>query len=166
MVWATFHAASDHFLIKFSLLNYDLNTDYMIRLQKVCTTFETVWKISKNFQFHLYRPSTRLPDYYNWRCHEKKRKLKLLRTWSNMQVVIFWLHLEKVNFKLENVIFGMTLKIHKVLLLRTWEFCCWIRRKVQNTVSREKDEVITTFCSINCEFLFFMLLSTIMMQYL
>ena len=40
-----------------------------------------------------------------------------------------------------------------------------LRQKVQNTVSREKDKVITTFCSINCEFLF-MLLSTIMMQYL
>ena len=34
---------------------------------------------------------------------KKKRKLKLLKTWSYTQVVIFWLLLEKVVFKLENV---------------------------------------------------------------
>ena len=81
-------------LLKFSLLNYYLNAFCMIRIQKACTTFETGWRIWKNFQFHLYRSSTRLPDYYNWRRYT--------------QVLTFWLRLEKIIFKLENdVISGM-----------------------------------------------------------
>ena len=58
-------------LLKFSLLSYDLNIVCMIRMQKVHTTFETGWRILKNFQFHLYRPSMCLPGYCNWRCYEK-----------------------------------------------------------------------------------------------
>ena len=107
-------------LLKVFLLSYDLNTVCMIRMQKVRTTFETGSRISKSFQFNLCRPSTRLPGYCNWRCNEKKLKLKLLRTWSYTQVVIFWLHLEKVVFKLENVISGMTLKIWSISALKYW----------------------------------------------
>ena len=132
-------------LLKFSLLSYDLNTVCMIRMQIFFSTFKTDWRISKNFQFHLHRPSMRLPDYCNRRCHE--RKLKLLRTWSYTQVVIFWINMEKVVFKLENVIPGMN----------TDHFWCWksgvflqstgstnlrtlllIRQKAWNAVSREK----------------------------
>ena len=74
-------------LLKFSLLSYDLNTVCMIRMQKVRTTFKTGWRISRNVQFDMYRPSTRLPGYCNWRCH-KVVKIMMLHASSD---ILAWL---------------------------------------------------------------------------
>ena len=93
-------------LLKFSLLSYDLNIVCMIRMQKVHTTFETGWRILKNFQFHLigllcvYQAIV-IGDVM------KKMKIKIVKNMILHASSDFWLHLEKFLFKLENVISGI-----------------------------------------------------------
>ena len=108
----------------------------------------------------------------------KKWKLKLLRKWSHTQVVIFWLHLEKIVSKLENIISGINTDP-----LWRWKSGVFLQstgsknlrtlplnkaKSTKRSLQRERQKVITTFCSINCPFLFFLycFISTMMMQYL
>ena len=91
-----------------------------------------------------------------------------------MQAVISsWLNLEKIIFKPENETIYSTndnlwrLKFAKYFIQEMKKFCRWGRQQeTQVAVNREKGKERTRFCSINCEFLIFLLFPAIIMQHL